>query len=50
MVDVGYLSLTKDRKMVSITVKQVRYLVSLEEVRAVLDGKLNFVEIFDSSL
>ena len=45
--DCGYLSLTKDGKKVSVVVKRVRYIASLEEVKAVLEGKLNFTDILE---
>jgi hypothetical protein len=43
----GYLSLTKDGKKVTVMVKHVRYLAKLDDVKAVLDGKLNFTDILE---
>ena len=43
----GYLSLTKDGKKVTVMVKHVRYITSQEELKAVLEGKLNFTDIFE---
>jgi len=45
--DCGYLSLTKDGKKVSVVVKHMQYIASLEELKAVLDGKLNFTDILE---
>ena len=43
----GYVSLTKDGKKVSVVVKHIRYVVSLDEVKAVLDGTLGFAGVFE---
>ena len=45
--DCGYLSLTKDGKKVTVMVKHVRYIANLEELKAVLEGKLNFTDVFE---
>jgi hypothetical protein len=43
----GYLSLTKDKRKVLVTVKRVRYVVHLEEARDVLDGKRAFALVLE---
>jgi len=43
----GYLSLTKDGKKVTVMVKHVRYIANLKELQDVLEGKLNFTEVFE---
>lgn len=43
----GYLSLTKDGKKVTVMVKHVRYVANLNELKAVLEGKLGYTEIFE---
>ena len=43
----GYLSLTKDGKKVTVMVKHVRYIANKEDLKAVLEGKLNFTDIFE---
>ena len=45
--DCGYLSLTKDGKKVSVVVKRIRYIANLEELKAVLEGKLNYTDILE---
>jgi hypothetical protein len=45
--DCGYFSLTKNGRKVSIIIKKVRYITSLEEVKDVLDGKRNYALIFE---
>lgn len=45
--DCGYVSLTKDGKKVSVVVKKVRYVAKLEDVKAVLDGKLNYALVYE---
>jgi hypothetical protein len=45
--DCGYLSLTKDEKKVSVVVKKVRYFVSLEEAKEVLDGKRRYTLVLE---
>jgi len=37
--DCGYWSLTEDGKKVSVVLKRQRYVVNLEEAKAVLEGK-----------
>ena len=43
----GYLSLTKDGKKLRVVVKKILYVAKLEDVKAVLDGKLSYTEIFE---
>lgn len=45
--DCGYISLTKDGKKVTVMVKHVRYMANLEEVKAVVNGKLNYTLILE---
>jgi hypothetical protein len=45
--DCGYLSLTKDGKKVSVVIKHVRYIANLDELKAVLEGKLNFTDVLE---
>jgi hypothetical protein len=45
--DCGYFTLTKDGKKVSVVVHHVRYLLSLDEVKAVLEGRRNYTLVFE---
>jgi len=45
--DCGYFSLTKNGQKVSVVVKHVRYFISLEEVKAVLDGSRRYALVFE---
>ena len=45
--DCGYISLTKDGKNVTVKVKDVGYFVKLVELREVLEGKKDFVLIYE---
>ena len=43
----GYISLTKDRKKITVMVKHVHYIANLGELKAVLDGKVGFTGIYE---
>lgn len=45
--DCGYISLTKDRKNVTVKVKNVGYFVKLAELKEVLEGKKDFILIYE---
>lgn len=45
--DCGYISLTKDGKNVTVKVKNVGYFVKLAELKEVLEGKKNYVLIYE---
>jgi hypothetical protein len=45
--DCGYISLTKDRKNVTVKVKGVGYFVKLVELKEVLEGKKRFVLVYE---
>jgi len=40
--DCGYFTLTKDGKKISVVIHHVRYLLNIEETKAVLDGKRGY--------
>ena len=42
----GYLSLTKDGRRVAFVVKRRRYVASLDDVKAILEGKLGYTQIY----
>lgn len=46
-VDVGYVSLSKSGKALSIVVKHKRYIANLEEIAQVLDGTKEYTLIFE---
>ena len=46
----GYISLTKDGKKLKVVVKKMKYIAKLDDVKAVLDGKLSYTEIFEPSV
>lgn len=48
--DCGYLSLTKSGKKLLVVVKRVRYVVDLDGVKAVLDGKQNYTLVYEPPL
>lgn len=43
----GYFTLTKDGTKVSVVVHHIRYVLNLEEVKAVVEGKLNYTLIYE---
>lgn len=43
----GYISLTKDGKKLRVVVKKANFIADLNHVKAVLDGKLGYTEIFE---
>ena len=43
----GYLSLTKNGKRVAVVVKRMRYVASLDDVKAILEGKLGYTQIYE---
>ena len=45
--DCGYFSLTKDGKKVSVVIHHVRYLLNLEEAKAVVEGKQNYTLVLE---
>ena len=45
--DCGYISLTKDGKNVTVKVKKVGYFVKLAELKEVLEGKKDFILIYE---
>ena len=45
--DCGYLTISKSGKVLSVVVKNQRYVVNLEEAAEVLDGKRNYTLIFE---
>ena len=45
--DCGYISLTKDTKNITVKVKGVGYFVKLAELKEVLEGKKDFVLIYE---
>jgi uncharacterized protein YebE (UPF0316 family) len=45
--DCGYVSLTKDGKKILITLKRVRYIASLQELKEVLDGKKAYTLVLE---
>jgi len=47
--DCGYLSLAKSGNKVAVVVKCQRYVVGLEEAKAVLEGKQPYTLIYEPS-
>jgi hypothetical protein len=45
--DCGYISLTKDEKKVTAMVKKVRYIASLDELKAVVNGEKDYTLILE---
>lgn len=45
----GYISLTKDGKKLKVVIKKQVYIAKLDDVKAVLDGKLDYIEILEPS-
>jgi len=43
----GYLSLTKGGNNVAVVVKRMRYVASLDDVKAILEGKLDYTQIYE---
>jgi hypothetical protein len=43
----GYISLTKDEKKLKIVVKKENFIADLNDVKAVLNGWLDYTEIFE---
>jgi hypothetical protein len=46
-VDCGYVTISKSGKVLSVVVKNQRYVVNLEEAAEVLDGKRNYTLVFE---
>jgi hypothetical protein len=45
--DCGYLTLSKKGNVLSIVIKNQRFISKIDEVRGVLDGKRNYCLIFE---
>lgn len=45
--DCGYFTLTKDGKKVSVVIHHVRYLLNLDEAKAVLEGRRNYTLVLE---
>jgi hypothetical protein len=45
--DCGYISLTKDKKNVTVKVKSVGYFVKLSELKEVLEGKKEYILVYE---
>jgi len=45
--DVGYLAISKNGNVLSIVIKNHRYVSNLEEVSEVLGGKMNYALIYE---
>lgn len=43
----GYISLTKDGNKLKVVIKKQVYIAKLDDVKAILDGKLDYIEILE---